>query len=486
MKSPSEIAYIPVIGLEVHAQLSTRSKIYAADSNAYGSEPNTDISVITLAHPGTLPKMNRRALEFAIAMGLACGSEISRYNIFCRKNYFYPDLPKGFQLTQDKTPICIGGTVRIRAKDGISREIALNRIHIEEDAGKSLHQSDTNDTYIDLNRAGVPLIEIVTEPVIRNSEEASQFLAEVRRLLRYLGICDGNMEEGSLRCDANVSVMPAGSAQLGQKVEIKNMNSIRNVRKAIDHEIERQIGLLVRGKAVAGETRTWQADAGDSVSMREKEDMNDYRYFPEPDLSPVMVSDEWLESIRRSMPVLPWEREERFQSEYGLSAYDAQVLSESRELAEYTEGLLRCVSHRKAAANWIIGPVKGWLNENQMDIAAFPLDAGRLAGLIELVESGRVSYTAAAQKIFPALLEKSESAPLEVATKLNLLQRDEAGFLDKAVEEVVECFPEKVMEYRKGKKGLVGFFMGEVMRRTGGRVDPKQAQKLIAEALEKA
>ena len=486
MKSPPKTAYIPVIGLEVHAQLSTRSKIYAADSNAYGSEPNTDISAITLAHPGTLPKMNRKALEFAIAMGLACGSEISRYNIFCRKNYFYPDLPKGFQLTQDKTPICIGGAVRIRTKDGISREIVLNRIHIEEDAGKSLHQSGTNDTHIDLNRAGVPLIEIVTEPVIPNSEEASLFLTEVRRLLRYLGICDGNMEEGSLRCDANVSVMPAGSAQLGQKVEIKNMNSIRNLRKAIDHEIERQIDLLSRGKAVAGETRTWQADSGNSASMREKEDMNDYRYFPEPDLSPVMVSDGWLESIRRSMPMLPWEREERFQSEYGLSAYDAQVLSESREMAEYTEELLLCVSNRKAAANWIIGPVKGWLNESQMDIAAFPLDSGRLAGLIELVESGRVSYTAAAQKIFPVLLEKSESNPLEMATELNLLQRDDAGFLDKAVEEVVARFPDKVMEYRKGKKGLVGFFMGEVMRSTEGRADPKQAQKLIAEALEKS
>jgi len=300
----SQKKYQPVIGLEVHAQLSTASKIFSSESTAFGAEPNTQVSSISLAHPGVLPKLNKTALEYAIKMGLACQSEISRFVIFDRKNYFYPDLPKGYQITQDRTPICKGGFVTIPSSSG-EKNIQLNRIHLEEDAGKSIHTGDKNDTLIDFNRAGVPLIEIVTEPVIQYSEDAAAFLTEVRKLVRYLNICDGNMEEGSLRCDANISVKLAGAPELGKKVEVKNMNSIRNVQRAIDIEIERQISLLEQGGTVVSETRLFDADTSETRSMRAKEELNDYRYFPDPDLSPVVISDAWLQTIKVSMQKLP-------------------------------------------------------------------------------------------------------------------------------------------------------------------------------------
>lgn len=296
--------YTPVIGLEVHAQLQTKSKVFTADAAVYGSDPNTTVSVISLAHPGTLPKLNKKAMEFAIRMGLACHCEISRFNIFDRKNYFYPDLPKGYQITQDRTPICKGGYIAIRTGSG-ETNVVLNRIHLEEDAGKSMHLPEENDTLVDLNRAGVPLIEIVTEPCLRSSDQAYALLTEIRKLVRYLEICDGNMEEGSLRCDANVSVMLKDAKEYGRKVEVKNMNSIRNVQRAIDHEIERQIRELEKGNVITSETRTFDAGSGKTFGMRAKEELNDYRYFPDPDLSPTIVSDEWLENIRASMPALP-------------------------------------------------------------------------------------------------------------------------------------------------------------------------------------
>ena len=338
MEQPIREKYTAVIGLEVHAQLLTKSKIFVGDAAVFGGEPNTSISVISLAHPGTLPKLNKKAVEFAIKMGLACHCEISRLNIFDRKNYFYPDLPKGYQLTQDRTPICKGGYITVNTKAG-AIDLQLNRIHLEEDAGKSIHFPHESDTLVDLNRAGVPLIEIVTEPCLRTSEEAYALMMEIRKLVRYLEICDGNMEEGSLRCDANVSVMLKDAKEYGRKVEVKNMNSFRNVQRAIDHEIERQILEIEKGNTILSETRTFDANSGKTFGMRTKEELNDYRYFPDPDLSPMKVSDEWLENIRATMPALPRELFEKYIAVFGLPEYDAQVLTESREVALYFEAI---------------------------------------------------------------------------------------------------------------------------------------------------
>jgi aspartyl-tRNA(Asn)/glutamyl-tRNA(Gln) amidotransferase subunit B len=354
--------YTVVVGLEVHAQLLTETKIYNTDSNAFGSEPNTNIGVITLAHPGTLPLLNKKVVEYAIKMGLACHCSISRFNIFDRKNYFYPDLPKGYQLTQDRTPICKGGFVTVTTKAGV-RDIPLNRIHIEEDAGKSIHLENETDTLVDFNRAGVPLIEIVTEPAIRTSEEASACLSEIRKLVRYLEICDGNMEEGSMRCDANVSVMLHDAKEFGKKVEIKNMNSMRNVQHAIDFEVDRQIALLEEGKAVISETRTYNVSDGKTYGMRTKEELNDYRYFPDPDLSPMIVSEEWLNEIGESMPALPRDLYNKFVKEYGLPEYDSHVLTDSKDVAWYFEEVCKHTTNYKAASNWTMGQVKSYLNE---------------------------------------------------------------------------------------------------------------------------
>lgn len=391
--------YKAVIGLEVHAQLLTASKIFTSDSSEFGAAPNTQVSVITLAHPGTLPKLNKRALEFAIRMGIACHSEISRLTIFDRKNYFYPDLPKGYQITQDRTPICKGGFVTISSKDGLEQNIQLTKIHLEDDAGKSIHSPTEVDTLLDFNRAGVPLIEIVTEPCMHSSEEAYAFMTEVRKLVRYLEICDGNMEEGSLRCDANVSVMLQGAKEFGKKVEVKNMNSIRNVQRAIDHEIDRQIAKLEKGEDVVSETRTFDAATGQTHSMRTKEELNDYRYFPDPDLSPVIVSEEWLSKIKAAMPALPRELHDKLVSQFGLSVYDAQVLTDSKDIALYFEELCKHTQNFKGAANWIMGPVKSHLNELTLAVKDFPIPIQTLAELIHLIDSNTVSFSVASQRI---------------------------------------------------------------------------------------
>ncbi len=358
--------YTVVIGLEVHAQLSIKSKIFNSDSAAYGGAPNTHVGVITLAHPGTLPKLNRLAIEHAIKMGIACHSEISRLQIFDRKNYFYPDLPKGYQITQDRTPICKGGFISVKTKDGQPHDVKLNRIHLEEDAGKSIHLENETDTLVDFNRAGVALIEIVTEPVIKTSEAAALLLSEIRKIVRYLDICDGNMEEGSLRCDANVSVMLNGDKELGKKVEVKNMNSFRHVQRAIEYELERQIDLLEKGELVISETRTFNVTDGKTYGMRKKEELNDYRYFPDPDLSPLVISDEWLEEIKSQMPALPNELYQKFVTQYELPEYDAHVLTETKELAAYFEELCSFNQLRKENSNWLMGPVKSYLNEQNV------------------------------------------------------------------------------------------------------------------------
>ncbi len=475
--------YEPVIGLEVHAQLSTRSKIYVADSAAFGDAPNTQVSVITLAHPGTLPKLNKKVVEYAIKMGLACDCAISRWQIFDRKNYFYPDLPKGYQLTQDRTPICKGGHVVVRNKTGEETSIPLNRIHIEEDAGKSMHLDGQSESVLDFNRAGVALIEIVTEPAIRSSEDAGLFVAEIRKLVRYLDICDGNMEEGSLRCDANVSIRPVGSTTLGKKVEIKNMNSIKNVQRAIDYEIERQINEVEKGNFILSETRTFDVGSGKTFGMRAKEELNDYRYFPDPDLSPLLVSEAWLESIRASMPELPKALFRKYVDSYKIPEYDALVLTESREVALYFEEVCLFTTNYKSASNWVMGPIKSYLNEHAIEATSFPVRAQSIADLISMIDHGKISFSNASQKVFPELVANPKASATEIASKLNLLQDSSTDTILPIVKQVIKEFPLKVEEYKNGKKGIITMFMGEVMKRSKGKADPKLATELLLEEL---
>jgi len=475
--------YTPVIGLEVHAQLLTKSKIYNTDSTEYGSMPNTNVGVVTLAHPGTLPLLNKRVVEYAIKMGIACHSTITRLNIFDRKNYFYPDLPKGYQITQDRTPICKGGYITIDTKEG-PRKISLHRIHIEEDAGKSMHLAQETDTLVDFNRAGVPLIEIVSQPEIKTSDEAYAYLTEIRKLVRYLEICDGNMEEGSLRCDANISVMLNDAKEFGKKVEVKNMNSIRNVQRAIDHEIERQIEELEKGNDIPSETRTFDASNGLTYSMRTKEELNDYRYFPDPDLSPLEVSDVWLAEIKASLPALPRDLYEKYVHEFHLPEYDAHVVTDTKDIALYFEEVCKLTKNYKAASNWIMGPVKSYLNELTLSADEFPVSPKVLVELMNLVEGNKVSFSIASQRVFPELLKNPSKSALEVAQQLNVIQDSNQDSILPIIDEVLMEYPLKVQEYKNGKKGILGMFMGEVMKRSKGKADPKVANELIIKKLE--
>lgn len=476
--------YQAIIGLEVHAQLLTESKAYSADSTEYGMLPNTNLSVITLGHPGTLPRVNKKVVEMAMKMGVATNCQIERNNVYARKNYFYPDLPKGYQITQDKGPICTKGYMDIKTTQGDKR-IGITRIHMEEDAGKSMHLAGETETLVDLNRAGTPLIEIVSEPDIRDSEEAYAYLTQIKKLVQYLEICDGNMEEGSLRCDANVSVMKKGADKWGTKVEVKNMNSFRNVQRAIEFEIERQIEILENGGTIDSQTRNFDANTGTTTGMRSKETMNDYRYFPEPDLPPVMISDEWLNSVKESMPALPQELHNRFTQQYGLSDYDANVLVDSKDIALYYDALCQQTKNYKAAANWVTGPVKSYLNELALDMHAFPLKPEQIAGLIELVDSNKVSHSVAAKQIFPYLLENPTKTAQEVATEQNLVQESDENALQSIIDSVLAANPGKVAEYKAGKASLLGMFMGDLMKQTKGKADPKIANKLLKESLDK-
>src|ERR1051326_8021810 len=385
--------YEPVIGLEVHIQLLTKSKAYAPDSTEFGALPNTNVSVITLGHPGTLPKSNKKVIEFAVRLGIACNANITKENIYARKNYFYPDLPKGYQVTQDKTPICTGGYITIKNADGSEKRINLTRIHMEEDAGKSMHDQDPYDTLIDLNRAGAPLLEVVSEPEIGGGGEAYKYLTEVRKLVRYLDICDGNMEEGRLRCDANISVRLKGVKEFGKRTEVKNMNSIRNVQKAIEYEIKRQVDLIEEGKTFEQETRSFDATTGKTFSLRSKEFAHDYRYFPEPDLQPVLVEQEYISEVKKNLPPLPNELFKKYVKEFGLSEYDAGVLTDTKEIALYFEKLLGYTKNYKQAANWMMVGVKSYLNENAVEISDFPLSPEKISELIKIVEEGKVSHS---------------------------------------------------------------------------------------------
>lgn len=474
--------YEIVVGLEVHAQLLTKSKLFCGDSTAFGSEPNTHVSTITLAHPGTLPKMNRKAIEFAVKMGLACNAEIERQNYFARKNYFYPDLPKGYQLSQHTTPICRGGIIIIKTSGG-EKKIRLNRIHMEEDAGKSLHDVYQDYSAVDYNRAGVPLIEIVSEPDLSSGEEAYAYLTGLRKLVRYLGICDGNMEEGNLRCDANISVRKKGDMQLGTKVEVKNLNSIRNVKRAIEWEAERMMEMLEKGEKILQQTRSLDADKGTTFAIRDKEEADDYRYFADPDLPPFDLTEEFIKSIKDSIPVLQQERVEKYMDLYKLSEYDAIQLTEEREFSDYFEQVILHTNNYKAAANWMLGPVKSWLNENNVEVMAWPVPAQGIASLIKLVEDGKLSFSAASTKILYGLIKNPEQEPATVTAEMNLLQESDSGQLTPIVDDVLLKFNDKVEEYRKGKKGLLGLFVGEVMKRSKGKADPKVVNELLLEKL---
>jgi len=475
--------YEIVIGLEIHIQLITNSKAYAPDSAEFGAMPNTNISVITLGHPGTLPRFNEKALEFAVKLGLSCGCEIREENQFARKNYFYADLPKGYQITQDKTPICKGGQVRIKLPDGLEKIVNLTRIHMEEDAGKSMHDQDAYDSLVDLNRAGVPLLEMVSEPEMRSSDEAYAFLTEVRKLVRYLEICDGNMEEGSMRCDANVSVRKFGAPEFGTKVEVKNMNSIRNVQRAIDFEAKRQIALVESGETIAQETRSFDAVNGTTFSLRSKEAANDYRYFPEPDLCPIIITKAYIADIRKEMPPLPDELHQRFTKDFQLSEYDAQILTDIKPIALYFNHLASLTKNYKAAANWINGPVKSYLNEQALELSDFPLQPKHIADIISLIDEGKVSFSMASQKLFPEMMLKPELSAFDIAAQLNIIQEDNSDQLKEWIQTAISRYPDKVQEYKSGKHGLIGLFMGEVMKLSQGKADPKKANQMMRDAL---
>ena len=475
--------YEAVIGLEVHAQLATVSKLFSGDSAAFGAEPNTHISPITMGHPGTLPKTNKKAVEYAIRLGLACNCAIEKGNYFARKNYFYPDLPKGYQISQHTTPICKGGFITIKTDSG-KRNISLNRIHMEEDAGKSIHDMNADFTFIDLNRAGTPLVEIVTEPDLFSAEEAWQYVTEVRRLVRWIGICDGNMEEGSLRCDANISIRLKGETRLGTKVEVKNLNSIRNVKKAIEYEIGRMIVLVESGGKVQQQTRSFDAASDTTFAIRDKEEANDYRYFPDPDLAPFHIAEEFIEQIKEALPALPNELTAKYQTVLGLNEYDASQLCDEKMTAAYFESVIPFTTHYKALTNWILGPLRQYLNETGHSFDSFSLAPKTLAELINLVEDGKVSFSSASSRILP-LLFTDNRPPIVIAEQLELLQTSDTTELEGWINQVIEAMPDKISEYQKGKKGLIGLFVGEVKKRSKGKADPKLVTQILEQKLNK-
>lgn len=474
--------YEIVVGLEIHVQLQTASKIFSPDAATFGALPNENTNYISLAHPGTLPYTNRKILEYAIQLGIATNCTITERNEFSRKNYFYADLPKGYQISQFATPICRNGYLDIIA-DGQEKRIGITEIHLEEDAGKSIHDQNDQYSYIDLNRAGVPLLEIVSEPDLRSPEEAYQYLAEIRRIVTYLGICDGNMEEGSMRCDANVSVRRKGDTQLGERTEVKNMNSLRYVKRAIAYEAHRQIDLLEKGEAIVRQTRSFDAAKGTTFELRSKELAHDYRYFPEPDLPPFVITAEDIAHYRLQMPALPAELRQRYTSEFALSTYDAEQLTEEKDWAVYFEQMTTATTYYKAAANWLLGPVRAYLNKENKSIANFTLPPTSLARLVDFTETSIIGFSAAAQNLFPALLEQPEALPAELARQLDLLPESNNEQLQAWIDAVLAANPAKVSAYKKGQKGLLGFFMGEVMRQAKGKAEPQATQSLLLQTI---
>ena len=473
--------YEAVIGLEIHAQLATQSKLFCGDAASFGAEPNTHISPITMGHPGTLPKTNVKAVEYAIKLGIACGSRIENNNYFARKNYFYPDLPKGYQITQHTTPICVGGAIKIKGEAG-DKIVQLNRIHLEEDAGKSIHDISELDTYIDLNRAGTPLVEIVTEPCIHSAQDAFLFVSEMRRLVRWMGVCDGNMEEGSLRCDANISIRLKGDTKLGTRVEVKNLNSIRNIKKAIEFEIDRLIQITETGGTILQQTRSFDANNDSTFSIRDKEDANDYRYFPDPDLAPFQWTPQYIKDIAAALPVLPAVLKNTWKSNYALSEYDVEQLCENKEEADFYAAWTKQTSHYKSAANWILGPIREYLNENNTSYNTLLPYIPYLVELLDLVASNQLNFSVASGKVFKAIMQQMQS-PTEYAKSNNLLQSNSSEEIEVWVDHVLLMHPEKIIEYKKGKKGLIGLFTGEVKKLSQGKADPKVTMQLLEQKL---
>ena len=477
--------YEPVIGIEIHAQLKTKSKAYCGDKNEYGHTPNSLTSPVSLGHPGTLPKFNKKVINHAIRLGVACNCTITREMHFDRKNYFYADLPKGYQITQDKTPICKGGKIKIRLKNNQEKNIELTRIHMEEDSGKSIHDLDPFNTLIDLNRAGVPLLEIVTEPVMKSSEEAYQYVTEIRKLLRYLDICDGNMEEGSMRCDVNISIMKNGSKTFGQRVEIKNLNSIRNVQRSIDYEIVRHANLLENNEKVGVETRTFDAPSGKTNAMRKKEAAHDYRYFPEPDLGPIRIEQNHIDLIKESMPPLPNELFEKFTSKYKLSDYDSLVIIEQKEIAIYFESILEHTNNFKSAANWVMGNIKSYLNQQAISIDSFKISPKKIAQLIQLIDDNEITHSIASQKVFPEMILNPALNPKEIAEKNNWINLQNEDDLISVILNIFKSNPSETERFKNGERKLTGFFMGQIMKATKGTADPKTTGKLLQELINK-
>jgi len=471
-----------VIGLEIHAQLATRSKIFSGSSTAYGASPNVQANLVDLGYPGVLPVLNREAVRMAVRFGLAIGAKISRRSIFARKNYFYPDLPKGYQISQYERPIVEDGTVEIVLDDGAHKRIGITRAHLEEDAGKSLHEGLGRHSGIDLNRAGTPLLEIVSEPDLRSAREAIAYMKKVHTLVRYLEICDGNMQEGSFRCDANVSVRHKGRHEFGTRCEIKNVNSFRFVERAINYEIARQIELIEGGGSVVQETRLYDPDRNETRPMRSKEEANDYRYFPDPDLLPLALEKAFIEEIRRALPELPDQKAGRFVREHGLSRYDAGVLTASRELANYYEQVVAALKGEpKLAANWVMGELSGFLNRDNLEVGDAPIGALRLAGLLSRIVDGTVSGKTA-KEVFEAMWAGGADADAIIDAK-SLRQITDTTAIEQVIAEVMAANPAQLADYRAGKDKLFGFFVGQVMKSTGGKANPAQVNELLRRML---
>ena len=475
-------AWETVIGLEIHAQLATRSKIFSGSATAYGAPPNAQASLVDLGYPGVLPVLNAEAVRMAVKLGLAINARIATQSVFARKNYFYPDLPKGYQISQYEQPIVAAGALDIVLDDGEVKRIGITRAHLEEDAGKSLHEGLPGVTGIDLNRAGTPLVEIVSEPHLRSAKEAVAYMKKVHTLVRYLEICDGNMQEGSFRCDANVSVRRSGAHQLGTRAEIKNLNSFRFVERAINYEVARQIEILESGRAVVQETRLYDPDRGETRSMRSKEEANDYRYFPDPDLLPVVLDQAFIEQVRATLPELPDQKAARFASQYGLSAYDAGVLTGSRELAAYYEDVVRELPREpKLAANWVMGELAAALNKENLEVGSGRLPAARLAGLLRRICDQTISGKIA-KEVFETMWSEGASADAVIDAR-GLRQITDTAAIERVIDEVMARNPAQLAEYRAGKDKLFGFFVGQVMKATAGKANPAQLNELLRRKL---
>jgi aspartyl-tRNA(Asn)/glutamyl-tRNA(Gln) amidotransferase subunit B len=470
-----------VIGLEIHAQLRTRSKIFSGASTAFGAEPNTQACLVDLGYPGVLPVLNREAVNMAVRFGLATHSTIAPRSIFARKNYFYPDLPKGYQISQYELPAVHDGWVDVVLDDGSRKRIGITRAHLEEDAGKSLHEDFQGLSGIDLNRAGTPLLEIVSEPDLRSAREAVAYMKLIHQLVRYLDICDGNMQEGSLRCDANVSVRPAGRHEFGTRAEVKNLNSFRFIERAINYEAERQIDIIESGGSVVQETRLYDSTKDETRPMRSKEEANDYRYFPDPDLLPLVIEQHILEAARSAIPELPWEKRERFVDRYGLSDYDAGVLTATRPVADYFEAVAKAVSDPKLAANWVMGELAAALNKESIEIESSPVDAGALAQLLLRIEDQTISGKIA-KEVFEAMWA-GEGAADDVIESRGLKQITDTAAIQAVIDQVLEDNPGQLEQYRSGKDKLFGFFVGQVMKATRGKANPAQVNELLRKSL---